>query len=302
MNEELREICAADQADRQGERLPADLMSRARVAELLAASALEDGDDYFHAALVFQHGGHLEDFWQAHTLAQRAAELGSKSPARWLAAAAYDRWLTIQGKPQKYGTQYHVRGGRYELMEVDPATTDEERAAWNVPPLAEALRRADDLTQRHPPQPIGRPEPMAALEVDGMRVEVLSNEPVEGRPFDSQPVERMAVPVPEGVPADLEIRTVPMGYAAFGTEGLVVGWMQGTGNELFVTSPEPGGPAPTLEPVEIGPGRRAIQVGRGTINEMIVWRDAEGIGFRMVYGPGGSELLLRVARGWEHGR
>ena len=57
---------------------------------------------------------------------------------RWLAAAAYDRWLTQQGRPQKYGTQYRQAGGRWELYEVDAATNDEERAHWNVPPLAEA--------------------------------------------------------------------------------------------------------------------------------------------------------------------
>jgi hypothetical protein len=36
----------------------------------------------------------------------------------------------------------------YSLWDVDPATTDEERAAWNVPPLAEALQLAEELTRR----------------------------------------------------------------------------------------------------------------------------------------------------------
>jgi hypothetical protein len=71
-------------------------------------------------------------------------------PARWLAAAAYDRWLMTGGLPQKYGTQYRFAKGRWVLHEVDPTTSDGERARWDVPPLAEALRRArpDDLQPR----------------------------------------------------------------------------------------------------------------------------------------------------------
>lgn len=88
---------------------------------------------------------------RAHQLAKRAAELGSTQPARWLAAAAYDRWLMTGGRPQKYGTQYRSADGHWVLHEVDPATSDEERTRWDVPALAAALRRADQMTYNvHP--------------------------------------------------------------------------------------------------------------------------------------------------------
>jgi hypothetical protein len=51
-----------------------------------------------------------------------------------------------EGRPQRYGTQFVPYGVRHRLWDVEPATTDEERAAWAVPPLAEQLRRADELT------------------------------------------------------------------------------------------------------------------------------------------------------------
>jgi hypothetical protein len=92
--------------------------------------------------MVFQHGERLEHFWRAHELALKAAELGHPQPARWLAAAAYDRWLMCQGQPQKYGTQYIAEEVYWKLSDIDPATTDTERAAWGVPPLAKALARA----------------------------------------------------------------------------------------------------------------------------------------------------------------
>lgn len=57
-----------------------------------------------------------------------------------------------EGRPQRSGTQSVPDGVRYRLWDVEPATTDEERAAWDVPPLAEQLRRAEVLT-RNEPQP-----------------------------------------------------------------------------------------------------------------------------------------------------
>jgi hypothetical protein len=47
----------------------------------------------------------------------------------------YDRWLAHQGKPQKYGTNflpvYLPTGTQWVLWDVDPLTTDAERAQWN---------------------------------------------------------------------------------------------------------------------------------------------------------------------------
>ena len=79
-------------------------------------------------------------------LALRSSEFGYRA-ARWLAAATYDRWQMYQGKPQKYGTNYVYDGRRDRLWDVDPETTDEERAAWDVPPLAEQLRKAEEASR-----------------------------------------------------------------------------------------------------------------------------------------------------------
>ncbi|MBO0777659.1 MAG: hypothetical protein J2P37_02420 [Ktedonobacteraceae bacterium] len=69
---------------------------------------MQAGEDYFHAAMIFQHGERLEDYWQAHELAKQAVAQGYRPAACWFVAASYDRWLMHQGKPQKYGTQYRV--------------------------------------------------------------------------------------------------------------------------------------------------------------------------------------------------
>ena len=72
--------------------------------------------------------------------------MGSKD-SPWLAAVALDRWLMYQGKPQKYGTQFVPGGKRWRLWDIDPSTTDAERAANHVPSLQEQLQQAERSTQ-----------------------------------------------------------------------------------------------------------------------------------------------------------
>ena len=147
VNRELMQMFEADQAERQPGApfvQPAILAARdewrlKRVREIQAAGGLKVADDYFHAAMILQHGGYAQHFRQAHDLALRAAELDPEHrTARWLAAAAKDRELQSQGKPQRYGTQFRrARDGAVRVYKVDPTVTDDERAEWEVPPLAE---------------------------------------------------------------------------------------------------------------------------------------------------------------------
>ncbi|MDQ6669422.1 MAG: hypothetical protein M3069_01430 [Chloroflexota bacterium] len=154
-----------------------DWRRRRRVKHLLKDGLLEAPQDYYHAAMVLQHSLVVADYWQAHQLALRAVELGY-TQARWLAAATLDRWLMRQGKPQKYGTQYTMVGARWKvwawgkrfrLWDVDPATTDAERAEWGVPALEFARERAatvaDMTASRLGPT-------IAVIEAGDLRVEV----------------------------------------------------------------------------------------------------------------------------------
>ena len=156
MHRELQKLFEQDQADREGytqidytQRQRMFLRARARreqVEDLLATNPLLDAQDYFHAAMIFQRGETPEDFWLAHRLAYRGARQGHTA-CFCLMAAAYDRVLMSQGLPQKYGTQYVMRDGRRVLYDVDPATTDMERARWHLPPLAQCLQKAEEMNQ-----------------------------------------------------------------------------------------------------------------------------------------------------------
>jgi hypothetical protein len=127
-----------------------DEQRRQRVKEMLAAGEVKSKDDYFHAAMIFQHGSNPADYETAHKLALKAAELDPNfTTAKWLSAASKDRYLWSIGKPQIYGTQYKMVDDKWTLDPIDTtAVTDEERAKMGVPPLAEARKRADEMNKR----------------------------------------------------------------------------------------------------------------------------------------------------------
>src|SRR5688572_1934187 len=160
MNEELATLYKADKQERINQpkaNTPEykamrvrDLQRRERVMAIAVANGLQIAEDYYHAAQIMNHGDTIEDAGNAHRFALRSSELGYR-PARWLAAASYDRWQMYQGKPQKYGTNYVYDGRRDRLWDVDPQTPDEERAAWDVPPLAEQLRKAEEASRHQTP-------------------------------------------------------------------------------------------------------------------------------------------------------
>jgi hypothetical protein len=108
-----------------------DSERREQILQMVANGDLHTANDYYHTVQIMNHGDTPEDAENAHRLALRA-ELGYR-PARWLAAASYDRWQMVQGKPQKYGTNFIYDGVKDRLWDVDAATTDEERPSGMCP-------------------------------------------------------------------------------------------------------------------------------------------------------------------------
>ena len=131
---ELRKIFLDDQRDRgndpfpefdaQGKELPKkiwpvladEVIARhdderhARVHELLHAGKIQTGQDFWFAAMVFQHGRDPEDYLLAHVLASTAVAKGNRN-GLWLGAASLDRYLLSVGKKQIYGTQFDLEKG-----------------------------------------------------------------------------------------------------------------------------------------------------------------------------------------------
>jgi hypothetical protein len=153
---EMTNIFDADQVDRNVPNIDwsvvdaADKKRRSRTEELLKSGALQSGDDYYHAAFVFQHGSEPDDYLKAHLLAMIAVARG-KSQALWIASATLDRYLLNTGKPQVLGTQFMSPKNAPTTQEpYDRAlVSDTMRKALRVPSLSEQEAQRIEYTKKN---------------------------------------------------------------------------------------------------------------------------------------------------------
>ena len=110
-NPVLRRLFNEDQGDRKSGTLDADTVKRdakrrEQVLRELRSGRLRTATDYYHAAMVFQHGESADEIRLAFSLAWTSAQMDEKKRDRalWLSAAAWDRIMMRLQKPQWYGT------------------------------------------------------------------------------------------------------------------------------------------------------------------------------------------------------
>ena len=127
-----------------------DLARMARVKELYARNQLQTGPDYYHAAMILQHGSTAEDYLFAHELCVAAIAKGD-GRAKWLAAASEDRFLMTINRPQRFATQFRcdlLPNCKFYLYQVDAGVNDELRKVLDVPTLAEAKAKEAKLNKK----------------------------------------------------------------------------------------------------------------------------------------------------------
>ncbi len=161
-NPALERLYEADQAVREGDWsglssdslnaiAQADAARRAQADSVLAAGGARTSADYYHAAMVFQHGSDSTAYRRAYDLGLRAVALDSaNADARWIVPRAYDRWQVSLGRPQVYGTQFLMQPGEgWSLQEPNDlgAVTDAERARWGIAPKAAVLAMVTCLNE-----------------------------------------------------------------------------------------------------------------------------------------------------------
>jgi len=110
----------------------------ARVHDMIDKGELSTGADFFHASVILVETDNEPDLLAALGTALHATELQEDRGFR-VAAEATDKVRVKRGVPQKYGTQYMYEPvlKAWRLYPVDPATSDVERKAFGVEPLAE---------------------------------------------------------------------------------------------------------------------------------------------------------------------
>ncbi len=127
INMELKSLYQEDQADRHSiETLDPrrDAARREKAIAILRTIPNPTKEDFYHIALIFQHGDCENDYRMAHEFAKKSVSIGEVNADRiyesnhFLFASTYDRWQLNQDppKPQKFGTQY--------------AGKDDEKLGW----------------------------------------------------------------------------------------------------------------------------------------------------------------------------
>jgi hypothetical protein len=158
INIELYKMYNEDQGDRQTSKIDWEIVNksdqarRVRVTELINEQQLSHSDDYYHAAMIFQHGDSSDNYKKAYELSKKAAELNSSNKkAKWLACASEDRYLQKIGKPQIWGTQYQRidMNSPWTLEPFDRTIkTDKDRVLWGVRTISESSDRIKTMNSK----------------------------------------------------------------------------------------------------------------------------------------------------------
>lgn len=122
---------------------------REKVRGYLVEEKLVSAEDYLYAGAILAMSPFEDDLITAQMAGLKAAELGNDRGFR-VAAEAIDRHAMHLGRPQRYGTQYYYEEvlKRWRLYPIDPRTSDAEREAMGVPPMAELLAKTEELNER----------------------------------------------------------------------------------------------------------------------------------------------------------
>jgi hypothetical protein len=130
-----------------------DEQRREQVRKLLAGGRITTGQEYYFAALIFQHSDQPEGFMLAHVLAVTAVGKGD-GLGKWLAAATLDRYLQSVHQPQIFGTQFFTPSSEKQGWTMEPYNrdilSDDERALWCVVPLYQQEQILRDIRAGKP--------------------------------------------------------------------------------------------------------------------------------------------------------
>lgn len=134
--DDMAELCRLAEEDQRDRTAPVDWAAvtprdrarRAATVQLLRSRPPQTSGDYFHAALVMQHGESWEDYAAAHLLSSRGLQLApADRNLQRMAAASWDRMMHAMGHGQWFGTNTfrnpdgtaQERGTRRDLLPDD---------------------------------------------------------------------------------------------------------------------------------------------------------------------------------------
>ncbi|NCG20558.1 MAG: hypothetical protein GWP91_16235 [Rhodobacterales bacterium] len=148
-NEAAAELAALVQTGKDERAATADKLDKNDAARVKSALKMKDSgllckpEDKLHAAFLIQWSMDSETLEIGHNLAKEAM-MARVHTAPWLTALTYDRWQVSRGLEQRYASQMVSNKKGVCLYPVKADSTDQERMAYDMPPVTDAYRRVLD--------------------------------------------------------------------------------------------------------------------------------------------------------------
>ncbi len=144
-NQTLKNMFDEDQGTRLNDKidwkilLKQDSVRRSEVQVMINQNKLLTTNDYYRAAMIFQHGTDSVSYKMAMNLSKKAYVVDTSNHfALLLTVTSLDRYLLSIGKPQIYGTQFMIRENKWYLRDFDTTiVTDNERKRYGAKTLNE---------------------------------------------------------------------------------------------------------------------------------------------------------------------
>lgn len=120
---------------------------RNEVLKMLKKGEIKTSDDFYRAAMLFQHGSNFKSYAMAVALAAVSAHLGEPW-GKSLYAMALDRFLLSIGQKQYFGTNFEKVKGKWRLAPYNEKTRDFERKFYLVEPMKKILEEIKKLNRK----------------------------------------------------------------------------------------------------------------------------------------------------------
>lgn len=116
------------------------------VLKMLEKGQIQTADDFYRAAMIFQHGESYKSYALAVTLALVSDLLGEVW-GKTLTAAAMDRFLLSINQSQYFGTSFEKREGVWELSTYRKEISDKARKIYDIPSHHKLLEEVKRLNR-----------------------------------------------------------------------------------------------------------------------------------------------------------
>lgn len=120
--------------------------ARKQLLIMLKRGEVRTADDFYRAAILFQHDESFKSYALAMALSTISCLLGERW-GRSLSAAAIDRFLLSIKQKQIFGTNFEKLNDKWRISLYQKGVSDELRKEYDMPPLKELQREVYSLNK-----------------------------------------------------------------------------------------------------------------------------------------------------------